>query len=59
LATKFRYIGIGSQFVGNKVRVVMVFHSHDPALKKNDDTSQKPVVTTQKPVVTTQKPISS
>lgn len=38
-SAKFKYVGIGSRMVGDKVRVVMVFHSHDPVLK--DGTSAK------------------
>lgn len=33
MSTDFRYVGIGSRMVGDKIRVVMVFHSHDPTLR--------------------------
>lgn len=35
LSNDFRFVGIGSRVLGNKIRVVMVFHSHDPELKND------------------------
>jgi uncharacterized protein YkwD len=40
-STTFKYIGIGSRVVkGDKITVVMVFHSHDPEIKNSNQSSQ-------------------
>lgn len=40
ISTQFKYIGIGSRVVGDRIRVVMVFHSHDPTLKSDKPPAQ-------------------
>lgn len=39
-STTFKYIGIGSRVVGDKIRVVMVFHNQNPNIKNDKSPSQ-------------------
>lgn len=54
LSTEFKYVGIGSRVVGDRIRVVMVFHNQDPKLKNDkpsavEGSSMKPIKIGEKP----------